>query len=86
MKSSVKVYELSYGVKVLLKGTIEDIRTFMKNKWNHCKYFIEMRIAITDEVEYYTYLDNDINLMVALDSFSFIATELCSVPIEDFQG
>jgi hypothetical protein len=85
MKSSVSVYELNDGLKVLLNGTIEDIRIYMKNLYTSNKYFIEMTLSINLEEDYYTYLDNDANLLDALNKFSYRIKELCAVPIEDFQ-
>ena len=85
MKSSVSVYELNDGLKVLLNGTIEDIRTHMKNLYTSNKYFIEMTLSINLEEDYYAYLDNDANLLDALNKFSYRIKELCAVPIEDFQ-
>jgi hypothetical protein len=85
MKSSVSVYELNDGLKVLLNGTIEDIRTHMKNLYTTNKYFIEMTLSINLEEDYYAYLDNDANLLDALNKFSYRIKELCAVPIEDFQ-
>jgi hypothetical protein len=85
MKSSVSVYELNDGLKVLLNGTIEDIRTHMKNLYTSSKYFIEMTLSINLEEDYYAYLDNDANLLDALNKFSYRIKELCAVPIEDFQ-
>jgi hypothetical protein len=85
MKSSVRVYELNDGLKVLLNGTIEDIRNYMKNLYTSNKYFIEMTLSINLEEDYYAYLDNDANLLDALNKFSYRIKELCAVPIEDFQ-
>jgi hypothetical protein len=85
MKSSVSVYELNDGLKVLLNGTIEDIRIHMKNLYTTSKYFIEMTLSINLEEDYYAYLDNDANLFDALNKFSYRIKELCAVPIEDFQ-
>ena len=85
MKSSVSVYELNDGLKMLLNGTIEDIRIYMKNLYTSSKYFIEMTLSINVEEDYYAYLDNDANLLDALNKFSYRIKELCAVPIEDFQ-
>jgi len=85
MKTSITVYELNDGLRVLLYGTIEDLRIFMKNLYTASKYFIEMTLSIRLEEDYYTHLDNDANLFDALNKFSYGIKELCAVSIEDFQ-
>ena len=85
MKLTVNVYELSNGIQVVLNGTIEDVRIYMKNLYNPNKYFIDMSLCIGVEEEYYCYLDNDNNLLEAINKFGYKLKELCLVPIEDFQ-
>jgi len=85
MKSSVSVYRLTDGLNVELNGTIEDIRTYMKNLYTSSRYFIEITLSINLEEDYYTYLDNDSKLLDALNKFSLHIKELCGVPIEDFE-
>jgi hypothetical protein len=85
MKTSIIVYELNDGLRPILYGSLEDLRIFTKNLYTTSKYFIEMTLSIRLEEDYYAYLDNDANLLDALNKFSYRIKELCAVPIEDFQ-
>ena len=85
MKLTVNVYELSNGIQVVLNGTIEDVRIYMKNLYTKNKYFIDMSLCIGIEEDYYSYLDNDNNLNDAISKFGYKVKGLCVVPIEDFQ-
>lgn len=88
MRDKVKVYQLidldDNGSKVLI-GTIEDIRTFMKDRWmTNGDYVNDMLETEFIEEDYYSYLDSDENLLEAVNIMSYMAIEECDVPIEDF--
>ena len=60
MKKSVKVYNLydvEEGTTKLLTGTIEDVRTWMKNRWRECGTFVTDILGFEIEEDYYAYLD-----------------------------
>lgn len=88
LRSGVKVYQLidldDNGSKVLI-GTINDIRQFIKNRW---EFFSEHINEVFDtefiEEEFYCYVDDDNNLMMVLNNLGYKAIEECEVPIEDF--
>lgn len=87
MKEKVKVYNLydvEEGTTKLLTGTIEDLRTFMKNRWAECGDFVKDMLGFEIEEDYYAYLDNDTNLCLAMSELGYVADEICEVPIEDF--
>lgn len=88
MKDKVKVYQLidmdDNGANVLI-GTIEDIRTFMKDRWGTNGNFVnDMLETEFIEEEYYSYIDNDENLWDVVKVMGYMAIEECEVPIEDF--
>ena len=88
LRSGVKIYQLidldDNGSKVLI-GTINDIRQFIKNRW---EFFSEHINEVFDtefiEEEFYCYVDDDKNLMMVLNNLGYEAIEECEVPIEDF--
>jgi len=88
MKEKVKVYNLYdwYTLRTpkLLTGTIEDIRTFMKNRWKDCGDFVKDMLDFEVEEDYYAYLDNDTNLCLAMSELGYVMEDVCEVPIEDF--
>lgn len=89
MKDKVKVYQLidmdNNGAKVLI-GTIEDIRTFMKDRWGTFvkDIMVMLETEFIEEEEYYSYIDNDENLWDVVKVMGYMAIEECEVPIEDF--
>jgi len=91
MKDKVIVYNLldldnidGMGADIMT-GTIEDIRTFMKNRWNECDEFVAEMLGFEVEEDYYTYIDDDTNLFIAIRELGYIMDEVCVVPIEDFR-
>ena len=88
IRDKVTVYQMidldDNGSKVLI-GTIEDIRTFMKDRWMTNGEFVnDMLETEFIEEDYYSFLDSDENLWEAVKIMGYMAIEECEVPIEDF--
>lgn len=87
MKKKVKVYRLysrNFRNETLVTGTIKDVRIFMKNRWS--LYIDEIRNVFDIDIEedYYTYLDDNINLRSVINQFMYDMDEICEVSIDDF--
>lgn len=88
-KEKVEVYRLSRANNVEdedlpLYGTIEDIRTFMKELWKVDDKMVFITCGFSVEEDFYQYLDTDDHLIKALTDFNLSIELLCEVPIEDF--
>lgn len=87
MKEKVKVYSLIDDVTdgtTLVTGTIEDIRTFMKNRWTECGDYVKEVFGFEIEEDYYTFLDDDSDLRKAMSVFGYVMDEVCEVSIDEF--
>lgn len=84
MRSKRIVYELMKINKKVLVGTIEDIRTFIKNLWKNVDEDIIQITGIKVEEDFYAYVDDTKNLFTTMDKMGYQTTNLCIVPIEDF--
>lgn len=84
MRSKRIVYELMNFNKKVLVGTIEDIRTFIKNRWTETEGFVTEMTGIEVEEDFYAYVDDTKNLFTTMDKMGYQTTNLCIVPIEDF--
>jgi hypothetical protein len=89
MRNQVMVYELvdlDNDNERMLTGTIEDIRTFIKNRWKAAKNLVKMTTGIEVEEDYYTHVDDTKNLFQVISDMRYQANNLCVVPIEDFMN
>jgi hypothetical protein len=86
MRNKVIVYELVKNNKKVLVGTIEDIRTFIKNRWKDVDTYITRITGIKVEEDFYAYVDDTKNLFQVISDMGYQATSVCVVPIEDFMN
>ena len=89
MRNKVIVYELvdlDNDNERMLTGTIEDICTFIKNRWTAAKNLVKMTTGIEVEEDYYTHVDDTKNLFQVISDMRYQANNLCVVPIEDFMN
>ena len=88
MRNKVIVYGLvkNNTNKKVLVGTIEDIRTFIKNRRKDVDTYITRITGIKVEEDFYAYVDDTKNLFTTMDKMGYEATNLCEVPIEDFMN
>jgi hypothetical protein len=90
MRTKVLVYELVDVVvdesgERLLIGTIEDIRTFIKDRWKYISdNFVTDITGIEVEEDFYAHVDDTKNLFQVMSDMGYKATRVCEVPIEDF--
>lgn len=88
LRDFVSVYKLvdldDNGYEVLT-GTINDVRNFVKNRWEFFREHIN-EVFETDfiEEEFYCYVDDNNNLWDVLYNLGYSANVVCEVPIEDF--
>lgn len=88
LRDFVSVYKLvdldDNGYEVLT-GTINDVRNFVKNRWEFFREHIN-EVFETDfiEEEFYCYVDDNNNLWDVLYNLGYSADVVCEVPIEDF--
>ena len=87
MRTKVLVYELvdidENGERLLI-GTIEDIRTFIKDRWKVSNEFVTDITGIEVEEDFYAHVDDTKNLFQVISDMGYKATTVCEVPIEDF--
>jgi hypothetical protein len=88
MRTKVLVYELvdvdENGERLLI-GTIEDIRTFIKDRWKYVSdNFVTDITGIEVEEDFYAHVDDTKNLFQVMYDMGYKATTVCEVPIEDF--
>jgi len=86
MKNKVKVYNLTDTTlnELVLTGTMEDIRTFIKDRWNKgLQNLITKLLNIHVEEDFYTYVDANIHEVLFV--LGYQEKEVCEVPIEDFE-
>lgn len=84
-RNAVKVYNLvdiDNNGEVILTGTINDIRTWVKNCWRDRKDMVET-FDIHVEEDWYYFVDS--NLALVISNMGYEAIEVCEVPIEDFE-
>lgn len=87
MRNKVIVYELvDTNEEIILTGTIEDIRTFIKNTWKTNKDFIIDITGVKVEEDFYAHVDDTKNLFQVISYMGYQATSVCVVPIEDFMN
>ena len=87
MRKKVIVYELidmDNNRERLLTGTIEDIRTFIKNRWTETEGVVTEMTGIEVEEDFYTHVDDTKNLFQVIFDLGYQINNLCVVPIEDF--
>jgi len=96
MKKKVIVYELRderghqgmrlqpRTVNTLLWGTLEDIRTYVKNLWKLRFFQDNYSNGWVEEEEFYADMDIDKKLTLFIEELGWETRALCEVPIEDF--
>jgi hypothetical protein len=95
MKEKVKVYKLVdldnvCGVEcngdLILYGTFNDVRTWIKNRWKTDSEFVQDILCQTMvEEEFYEMMDNDELLINFISDGGYGIEEICEVLLEDFQ-
>ena len=88
MKEKVKVYklvDLDTGGDVILHGTLNDVRTWIKNRWKTDSEFVQDILCQTMvEEEFYEMMDNDELLINFISDGGYGIEEICEVPLDDF--
>lgn len=88
MKEKVKVYklvDLDTGGDVILHGTLNDVRTWIKNRWKTDSEFVQDILCQTMvEEEFYEMMDNDEMLINFISDGGYGIEEICEVPLDDF--
>jgi hypothetical protein len=85
-KAVVEVYNLidiDNNRNVILTGTVNDIRTWVKNCWRDRRDMVEL-FDIHVEEDWYYFVDGDLTLVV-ISNMGYEMVEVCEVPIEDFE-
>jgi len=84
-KDKVIVYNLidiDNNGDVILTGTMNDIRTWVKNCWQDQKDMVET-FDIDVEEDWYYFVDSDLALVISNMGYDVVVA--CVVPIEDFE-
>lgn len=85
-RNAVKVYNLNdidNNGEVILTGTMNDIRTWVKNCWHTTNEMVVGLFDIHVEEDWYYFVDSDLALVIS--NMGYEAIEVCEVPIEDFE-
>ena len=89
MKEKVKVYKLvdfDTGGDLILYGTLNDVRTWIKNRWKTDSEFVQDTLNRTIvEEEFYEMMDNDELLINFISDGGYGIEEICEVPLDDFK-
>lgn len=85
MKEKVTVYELSDTAnRKVLTGTINDVRTWAKNKWGKDAPYMLETLGIEVEEDLYLLFDDELKLREFLDDEAYRLRGICEVPLDDF--
>lgn len=85
-KDKVDVYNLidiDNNGEIILTGTMNDIRTWLKNRWCETNEMVVDLFDIHVEEDWYYFVDA--NLALVISNMGYEAIEVCEVPIEDFE-
>jgi hypothetical protein len=92
MREKVTVYKLvdskTQNDEILLIGTMNDVRTWAKNRWKESQNWVrDLMIdlgGILNEEDFYTKLDEDLTLFAFLEGGGHGLIPIYEVPLDDF--
>jgi hypothetical protein len=80
--TSVKVYQIFNGERILKYGTMADVIKFAKDLWTNTSMKAWFDDKFDIEEDYYAFVDADPAKALRIVGLTY--HEICEVPIEDF--